>query len=629
MRLFGCSLIACFSVWGSTVFWAPLNPSRANYSITVRIDPAGGRLEGSEAIRFRNATARPIGRVAFLFVGDQLRLRGAERVPGVKSPALFELAKSVAPGETAELVVEWAISQRPLKDGEGGATSDWYPRLYWGFGTLDDYEVKAQVPAGFTFAATGKLENGIYRAPGVLACGIFVGKGFQVASQDAGGVAVTAIFTAKGERCARLLLKTAVDAIGYYRGRFGFYPHNSLTIVPGDDDPKGGYPVATGMVFVHGQERMAERPDDFWKWITAHEIGHMYWSNYVLAQGADTLDWLMIGLGIHADREYRRARGITNVGELRQTYAEGVEKGYDTTMDVTDEQGRAIQWDFNNVVEHGKSSAALDALESVIGAKTFDAAYRRCLHQYGGKRMGWRDFQRVAEEESGQDLGWFFEQWVRSGVAANYKVAAQSCSGDDCTVRIARAGTMRMPVTVAARFEDGTEQRAVTERLADEEVLHFRSKARLKEVVIEPDKAVVMAATPTPKDKDLLSQIEAQPYTGAGDESLSLYRNARDAGLQGDGPWLKLAWALYDGRHYPEALDAFKRLEKSDEAMWKFVSLVWQGHVLDLLGQRAEAIAEYQAALRLPGSPQVRHDQYHMKIDKQWVEERLKTPFTR
>jgi hypothetical protein len=217
-----------------------VNPSRANYSITVRIDPAGGRLEGSETIRFRNTAARPIGRVAFLFGGDQLRLRGAERVPGVKSPALFELAKSVAPGETAELVVEWAISQPPLKDGEGGATSDWYPRLYWGFGTLDDYEVKAQVPAGFTFAATGKLENGIYRAPGVLACGIFVGKGFQVATQDAGGVAVTAIFTAKGERCARLLLKTAVDAIGYYRGRFGFYPHDSLTIVPGMRIRKAG-----------------------------------------------------------------------------------------------------------------------------------------------------------------------------------------------------------------------------------------------------------------------------------------------------------------------------------------------------------------------------------------------------
>jgi len=45
-------------------------------------------------------------------------------------------------------------------------------------------------------------------------------------------------------------------------------------------------------------------------------------------------------------------------------------------------------------------------------------------------------------------------------------------------------------------------------------------------------------------------------------------------------------------------------------------------------GQRAEAIAKYQAALKLPGSLEVRHDQYHMKINKQWVEDRLRTPFT-
>jgi hypothetical protein len=138
-------------------------------------------LEGSETIRFRNTATRPIGRVAFRFDADQLSLRGAERVPGVKSPVLFDLAKAIAPRETAELVAEWAITGFPLKDGDSLATSGWYPRLYWGFGTLDDYEVKARVPAGLTFAA-GKLQDGVYRAAAVRAYGIFVGKGFQTAT---------------------------------------------------------------------------------------------------------------------------------------------------------------------------------------------------------------------------------------------------------------------------------------------------------------------------------------------------------------------------------------------------------------------------------------------------------------
>ena len=51
--------------------------------------------------------------------------------------------------------------------------------------------------------------------------------------------------------------------------------------------------------------------------------------------------------------------------------------------------------------------------------------------------------------------------------------------------------------------------------------------------------------------------------------------------------------------------------------------------MLDLLGRRPEAIEKCQAALALPGTPEIRHDEYKMKIDKTWVEERLKIPFTR
>ena len=61
----------------------------------------------------------------------------------------------------------------------------------------------------------------------------------------------------------------------------------------------------------------------------------------------------------------------------------------------------------------------------------------------------------------------------------------------------------------------------------------------------------------------------------------------------------------------------------------RFAGLVWQGHVLDLLGHRAEALGRYEDALKVPGSPSMQHGQYKLTIDKQWVEERLKSPFVR
>jgi len=495
MKIVIFALFWSTAAFANTDFWAPLDPPQVSCRIEARLDASASRITGSETIRFTNNTSRPIGRVAFKFDGEELKVRAngiaAARVAGVKNPALFEFAPELAPGASAELAADWSRSCEPVQDGHCLATSEWYPRLWWGYESLADYEAKVEAPAGLVVLIAGQRTNGVFKAPGARALGLAVARGMEMESAEGGGVTVTAIFTRKGSDCAHLVLKTATDAIGYYQGRFGFYPQNSLLIVPGADQPIGGCPVGSGLIAIHGEEHMREKPDDWWKWVTAHEIGHMYWSEHVLAQGPDWINWLLVGLGLHADQEYARARGI-NGGDLLKVYASGVKAGYDTTMDLTAKQLEAVQWDYNNIVMHGKSLAMEKALEAVIGAKTYDAAYRRCLREYSGKRLGWREFQKIAEQESGQDLEWFFEQWVRSPAFAAYEVAGQASSNGVSTVRIQKTGTMHLPVTVAAQFEDGTEQRAVTERLAEAETLRFRAASPLTNVVLEPDSSVIL-----------------------------------------------------------------------------------------------------------------------------------------
>ena len=190
---------------------------------------------------------------------------------------------------------------------------------------------------------------------------------------------------------------------------------------------------------------------------------------------------------VHADRAYRRARGITgSVGALEANYISGVMQGLDTTMDITTEQESAIQRDFNNTVIHGKSTALLNALESVIGAETFEKLYHRCLKDHAGKtaRLARVPACRGKRERAGSRL--VLQQWVPSSDSAAYQVAGKECSpagGEfDCRVQLKRIGGMRMPVTVVVRFEDGSEQRAQTERLANVDELKFRAKAQIKEV---------------------------------------------------------------------------------------------------------------------------------------------------
>jgi hypothetical protein len=538
---------------------------------------------------------------------------------------LFDLPVDLARGSDAILTVRFSAPWAFDRTTSSAITSSVTPQLWWGFGTLDNYEVRLVAPDGYVWAASGRYDTGkrAFIADQIRTFGAFLGKGYESAEADAGVVQVRAVFTPQGRRCAELLLETAVDAIAFYGERFGMYPHSSLSIVPGMDSTAGGYPAATALVVVHGQHRFAERPEAFWRWITAHEIGHMYWGDYVLAQGPDSLSWLLIGLGIRADQDYRRARNITGAGNLEATYRNGVLQGRDTTMDVTREQESAIRWDFNNIVEHGKSIAMLNALESVVGRKTFDAAYLQVLADYAGRRLGWRDLQRAVESATSMDLDWFFESWVRSSDSVFYRVTSKEAApgADDYTVGVERVGAMGMPMTVAARFEDGTEQRARVERLATLDELHFRSKSALRDVVLDPDHSVVMAEAPTAALRALASKLQSLPWTGADDEALEIYRLPDRSKLDDSGRF-KLALFLYDGRRYTEALEMFK----TDRT---FAALVWQGHLLDLLGRRSEALAAYQAALQVPGEPKMRHDQYSMAIDKCWVEERLKTPFER
>lgn len=58
---------------------------------------------------------------------------------------------------------------------------------------------------------------------------------------------------------------------------------------------------------------------DFIRETTAHELGHYYWSLYVLAAGEERLDWLMLANGIWADHLYMaEVSGKTIEAEWRE-----------------------------------------------------------------------------------------------------------------------------------------------------------------------------------------------------------------------------------------------------------------------------------------------------------------------
>ncbi|MEW6359361.1 MAG: alpha/beta fold hydrolase [Planctomycetota bacterium] len=93
--------------------------------------------------------------------------------------------------------------------------------------------------------------------------------------------------------------------------------------------------------------------------------------------------------------------------------------------------------------------------------------------------------------------------------------------------------------------------------------------------------------------------------------------------------------ALYDVKRYDEALDAFRKMseiaQKEGDNYLQALALVWQGHMLDLLGRREEAVSTYAKAAEMNiNGPQVQHGQYGLQYaPSPYARERMQTPFTR
>ena len=636
-------------VRASDSFYSPPDPPSSRYVIDARISPGGRVIDGREVVSLKNSGSEPLGIVAFDWdIGSlsslEIAVKGRRIFPpegpapaSQRGPVLVRLPEPLAPGAGIEL--EATFSMKP--GSSGGETeflsSRWYPRLWWdGLGHHDAFSVKVDVPAGVIVAASGRLDpkTGRYEAAAARTFGLYLATGLKAATREVDGVLISSYFTDKGAKAAAICLETAADAIRFYTQWLGFYPFPFLSIIPGGAGRWGGYPAATGIVAIHGLETYVEGESPrHWQHITSHEIGHEYWGEWVLDPDAPA--WMWIALGIFADTEFMTVRGFDpdRRAEWTGNYVDGIPMFYDMTLDVPPEREDAVRFDFNNTVIHSKGPAAVFALDAVLGRDLFVKIYQRCLRDFGGRRLGWRNFRAVAEAESGQSLGWFFDAWVRSNRYLCYGIESKESRPDGrggftSEVRVKRLGTMSMPVPVQAVFDDGSTQTARTERAQTVTSLTFKSRSPLRDAVLDPEKRLARVDTPLPK----ISAAAAAKLAFGWDPATAseVYAAVTDEPIATPELWYRLGRDLFAAGRLDEAIDCLARIDRPDtDGLLRFGVRGWLGLIEDLKGRRSAALGRYRAALEIdPGRP-FTASELGITMDPGWLEERLKTPFSR
>jgi proline iminopeptidase len=98
--------------------------------------------------------------------------------------------------------------------------------------------------------------------------------------------------------------------------------------------------------------------------------------------------------------------------------------------------------------------------------------------------------------------------------------------------------------------------------------------------------------------------------------------------------FMRTGFALYDVENYEEALFVFEWMQKAaddqEEQTLGAVALIWQGHMLDLMGRRDEAVMRYSQAADMNLDDTWMHGQYDLKYSlSPYAQERMEKPFER
>ena len=109
-------------------------------------------------------------------------------------------------------------------------------------------------------------------------------------------------------------------------------------------------------------------------------------------------------------------------------------------------------------ITYDKTALWLNTLERMLGWDTVRRILSTYFQRYAFKHPKPEDFFAVANEVSGRDLTWFFDQVHRSSNVFDYAIELHTAE-DHPAVVVRRLGEAVFPVDVLVRFENGEEQR--------------------------------------------------------------------------------------------------------------------------------------------------------------------------
>ena len=433
--------------------------------------------------------------------------------------------------------------------------SRWYPDVSGSFGT---YRVTAQVPLGWTVVASGRKEGETANSGKTssiwivqdqseaftLVANKFVTTSREWKSPTGQRVELQTHFFPDNAGLADEYLDATARYLEAYVGILGSYPFDKFAVVENFFASGLGLPsftlLGSGSIKRHYIQPYA----------LGHEIVHSWIGNSVFNRD-DHGNWVE-GMTTYLANYYWHevTQDVPQAFEQRRMMLDGYNLYVTPETDYAVSQFLRKHDEKDNAIGYQKSAFVFHLLRQAIGDEPFWRGVKTFVSSYRNRPADWKSIEEVFARESGQDLRWFFEQWVEQPGAPRVSLRdahARLMKGEGgeeawrLTVQIEQAEkSFRMTIPLRIVMKESTDIKSITLSRSrtnvaelvlpsqplrvelDPQLMTFRRLTRhqlppmLNVYVTDPRKTVVRAfSDPASPLQQVVSRIADHELTGS------------------------------------------------------------------------------------------------------------------
>jgi aminopeptidase N len=440
----------------------------------------------------------------------------------------------------------------------------------------------------------------VYSSPGLIgnfAAGQFISKSLHYGKYD-----IQFNARAGSENRIEHYGEVVGKALDFYTQKYGTPLFGSRFVVAQIDDESLDAYSAPGMLFV--SSKMFDPSRSATDERLEREVAYQWWGQSV---GLKTFDDAWLSQGFAEWSAFALREASLSGGALDNTLRDEQERAltFEQTASIArapavlDDQSAAYQ----SIVFY-KGAMVLSMLRSTMGQDKFDRLMRTFFEQYRGKNATVDDFEKLASQINGDNLRFFFAQWVEGTGVPEFSV--------DYQIIRTRAGKFRtrgtvkqniealnMPVDLMLRTEGGENKTTTVVLHERSEDFDFESKGPPLEVVVDPNNKILRMSDDLRVAVVARKGIE-QFREGQYAEAQQQLEAAVKLDRSNSWVYYNLGLLFLEQRNWAQALDNFgAALNGNKKPSWIEVwAHIKRGNAYDAKGDRNRAVAEYNQALQ-------------------------------